>query len=207
MTPVHSSVNNSAFQFGLWIFDKLADRPKIGVVRAVKGIPSVADQTAQLVESGVNPHNIWSLDEFKPDDIVRAFRPGNDLLVVIDAGVLGKHYADVLGGIADKGASLLDLAYGEIEEISQFGTFNRIKQRVNLIQTAPGRVSAFASGNKSGPKPKSKEFLKKAKAMWEGEKYSNQAVADKLGVSTTWLFNKFGSRSKARAARMKRDGI
>lgn len=185
----------------------MADRFKIGVVRPVKGFDSVADQTAKLTENGVSEQHIWNLGVHTADDVVQAVRPGNDLLVVTDAGALGKHYADILGGIADKGAAFLDLAHGEIEEISQFATYNRIKKRISLIQTAPGRVSAFASKNKSGPKPKSKEFLKKAKAMWEADKGSNQWVAQELGVSVTWLFNRFGGRGEAQAARMKRDGF
>ena len=185
----------------------MTDRFKIGVVRPVKGIESVADQTAQLADAGVDEQHIWNLGVHKADDVVNAIRPGNDLLVVTDAGVLGKYYAEILGGIADKGASLLDLEHGEVEDISQFATFNRIKKRVSLITTAPGRVSAFQSGNKPGPKPKDKAFMKKAKAMWEADRGSNQWVAQELGVSVTWLFKRFGGRLDAQQARMKRDGI
>ena len=99
------------------------------------------------------------------DDIVQTFSPGNDLLVVTDAGGLGKYYADILGDIADKGAGFLDLLHGEAKEISPFATFNRIKKRVSLIQSAPGRVSAFKSGNKPEPKPEDKAFMKKAIAI------------------------------------------
>lgn len=185
----------------------MADGFKIGIVRAVKGIPSVKEQTADLLQLGIDPKNIWSLDEYTTQDIVKAVRPTGDCLVVIDAGVLGKHYADILGGAADKGATFLDLQFGEVEEISQFGTFNRIKKRVGLIQSAPGRVSAFASNNKSGRKPKDKAFIAKAKKLWEADEGSNQWVADKLEVSTTWLHGKFGARGDAQAARVKRDGF
>lgn len=177
---------------------------KIGVVRAIRGFESVQEQMEKLNAAGVDDPHIWRLGEHKPEDIIQACRPGNDLLIVTRAGVLGKHYSEILAGIAPTGAHFLDLQHGTVEDISGFPVADRIKKDVSFVAGAPGRAAA-RDGAKPGPKPKLAGKRKAdAKAAWETQVGSNQDVADRFGVSVVYLHREFGSRSEARERAAKR---
>jgi len=173
---------------------------KIGVVRNAPGLISLEEQIAALLDFGVEERQIWQIGRYSTRDIIRAFGPAGDMLVVASGGVLGKDWAQLLAGIGAHGATLYDLSEGREDPISQAPVFNRIKQDVERTQLAPERVSAAKSPNKAGRKPKLEgDRRRAAQASWQGNVGSNQDIADMFGVSTTWLFNNFGARSAGRA--------
>ena len=172
---------------------------KIGVTRAIKGMMSVKEQETALIAAGVNTRAIWRIGQHSIDDIVTAFRPGNDVLVVAFLGVFGKHRYDMLNPIAEKGASLLDLSTNKSHDISQAATFCEISKASCTSQTSPARASAISGPNKVGRKLKVRgKQLAEIKAAWESPIGSNVDIANDFGVSLTWLHNHFGARNVAK---------
>ncbi|MBL4837402.1 MAG: hypothetical protein JKY34_07470 [Kordiimonadaceae bacterium] len=173
----------------------MSEGHKIGVTRAIKGMMCVKEQETALIAAGVNTRAIWRMGQHSIDDIVTAFRPGNDVLVVAFLGILGKHRYDLLNPIAAKGASLLDLSTNKSHDISQAATFAEISKASCTAQTSPARASAINGPNKVGRKPKLRgKQLAEIKAAWQSPVGSNVDIASDYGVSLTWLHNHLGAR-------------
>jgi hypothetical protein len=186
---------------------KVTDRHKIGIVRAVRGLMSLEEQTAAVVAAGVDPHHVFRIGKDDLDHIIGAFRPGDDILVLPFAGVLGKDWADVLAGVGTKGATVLDLKTGIEDEVTQGPTFLRYKLAASRVQSAPGRAAVAASGHKGGrPAKLAGERKKQAKLAWESESGTNTDVAADFGVVEQTLYRMFGSRESAQAEARKRVG-
>ena len=183
---------------------EVGNRHKIGIVRAVKGMASLADQSQQLVDAGVEPNHIWQTGKDNADEIANAFRQGDDVLVACFIGALGKDYDLLLAAIGKKDADFYDLETQTLFRCRDADQFSTIKRAMTYTQSVPGRAAAKA-GAKSGPKPKLNPTQKKAaKAAWEGQEGSNQDVASQFGVSVVYLHREFGSRTDARARASKR---
>lgn len=189
---------------------KLADRHKVGLVRAVRGMMSTAEQVDTLLDHGVAEPHIWSLDEYTTEDVIRAFRPvpGDDVLVVPFLGVLGKYRFEILAGIAPKGATLFDCEeHGELE-ISQAATFDIINKACATAQSAPGRAAVKEGVGRPGRrKSLTQAQERECKAWYESGVGSIAFGCDKFGVSSTWLHGRFGPRGDAiKAARKRKRG-
>ena len=209
MIVVTDSIQKSSDKFEISMENEthhlLTGRHLIGLTRAIRGMMPVDEQVDRLIAAGCEKEAIWRLGEYDIEDIVRAFRPGNDVLVVPFLGALGKSRFELLVGIAAKGASLYDLNKEQELDISQAAVFHEINQAFNNAQTAPGRTGASASPNKSGRKPKlTGKTRAAAKLAWEGTVGTNTDIANDFGVSTTWLFNNFGNRTDAQNRARKR---
>lgn len=189
---------------------KLADRHKVGLVRAVRGMMSTAEQVVTLLDHGVAEPHIWSLDEYTADDVIRAFRPvpGDDVLVVPFLGVLGKDRHKILSGIAPKGAVIFDCAkHGELT-IRDAANFEIIERENTIARSAAGRAAVKAGvGTPGRRKALTQAQERECKALYESGEGSIAFVCDKFGVSSTWLHGRFGARGDAiKAARKRRRG-
>ncbi|PHS61759.1 MAG: hypothetical protein COB09_16965 [Thalassobium sp.] len=179
--------------------NEVGDRHKIGIVRAVKGEITIEEQTAQLVEYGVDAMHVWRMGKDDIKDIALTFRsdPGNDLLVVPFLGALGNKFDVFLGMIGDKGADLYDLQTKELIPLRGWEHFTTVKRGVMFTRTAPGRAAA-KTGAKPGPKKKLvRDRFKEAREAWSGKKGGNQDIADDFGVSVVYLHRAFGARGVA----------
>jgi|GEM_PF-5036325 len=186
------------------MIEKLTGRYLVGVVRAIKGMPSVADQTEALLAAGVIERHIWQLDKDEVSDVVRDCRPGNDVLVVPFLGVLGKYRHDLLAGIAEKGAELYDLDEHGLMNISQAPTFAIIDAACKVAQSAPGRASGAGQGGRKKKLTPAQE--REVHADYIGTKYKTiSAICDKYGVSVAWLHSRWGGRQEAREAAKRGD--
>jgi len=179
--------------------NEVVSRHKIGIVRAVKGEITIDEQTAQLVEYGVEPMHVWRMGKDSIEDIALTFRsdPGNDLLVVPFLGALGNKFDVFLGLIGDKGADLYDLQTKELIPLRGWEHFTTVKRGVMFTRTAPGRAAA-KTGAKPGPKIKLSRMEREcAELAWSLKEGSNKDVADDFGVSVVYLHRAFGARGVA----------
>lgn len=160
-------------------------------------MPSVADQTEALTAAGVDPRHIWQLDRDEVGDVLIAFRPGDDVLVVPFLGVLGKYRHELLAGIAKKGAELYDLAEHGLLNVSQAPTFAIIDAACKFAQSAPGRASGAGRGGRKKKLSRAQEA--EVKAAYIGTEFKTiRAICDKYGVSVAWLHGRWGGREEAR---------
>ena len=186
------------------MLEKLANRHKIGVIRAVKGMMRTSDQMDMLVGAGVERIHIKHIGKDPTEHIANLFRDGDDVLVVPFIGVLGKWRYDLLKLIAPTGATLYNLAENEDLPISQAVTFAYINECCANAQTAPARAASARSGNKGGaPRKFRGKALAQVRKVYESGEGTIADVCDRFGVSKPWLHGQFGGRDAAVSAACK----
>ena len=183
----------------LFMQEDVVNRHKIGIIRAVKGEIPLTEQTAKLIEFGVDEKHIYHVGKDSHEEIASPFhyKPGNDILVVPFLGALGSKFDVLLGLIGKKGAWLHDLESGKEIPCKGWDNFSWVKKGVTMTGTAPGRKASTESPNKSGPKPQPAAFMAKARARWSDPEGTNEDAAQEIGVSNQWMYIQLGARGEA----------